>query len=211
MDEGIGSSKLNPYIGDVGAWLQASISPLVSLMVSNKQMGAVSGSDGDDQYAHIMLRRLLWLLCCWSYLIPPAMLPDICKLLHAILDMSLKGKNTEEPDVVVMFQVVATIQAITNVESFTSDMIVNEFSALVENLCGFTLLLGDSDHRAQVVDLIGMCNCMSLFVFSTLTPYTLTLFSYFRRIDHVDWSGYSTHNGTYLYVLVSIVGRHRST
>ncbi len=86
------------------------------------------------------------------------MLPDICKLLHAILDMSLKGKDSEEPDIVVMFQVITTIQTITNVEGFTSNMIVHEFSALVENLCGFTLLLGDSDHRAQVVDLIGMYN-----------------------------------------------------
>ena len=125
-------------------------------MVTNRQMGVVASSDDDSQFAHIMLRRLLWLLCCWSYLIPPGMLPDICKLLNAILDMSLKRKDSEEPDIVVTFQVVTTIQTIINVEGFTPDMIINDFSALAENLCGFTLLLGDSEHRAMVVDLIGI-------------------------------------------------------
>ena len=170
---GIGCSKLHPYVGDVSTWLQSSIAPLVSLMVNDRQIGAVASSDGDDQLAHVMLRRLLWLLCCWSYLIPPAMLPDICKLTHSILDMSLKNKDSQEPDVVVMFQVIITIQTITNVQDFTSDMIVNEFSALVENLCGFTQLLGDSDHRAQVVDLIGMYIFfinMNFYIYSKLYP-----------------------------------------
>lgn len=156
LDEGIGSSKLNPYLGDVGAWLQASISPLISLMLNNKQIGAVASDENDGQLAHVMLRRLLWLLCCWSYLIPTQMLPDVCKLLYAILDMSLKRKDSEEPDIVVIFQLVNTIQTMTNVESFKPEMIINDFSLLAENLCAFTLLLGDSEHRAMVVDLIGI-------------------------------------------------------
>ena len=152
-------------------WMQTSIGPLTSALFSSEFAGSVVLSEGDHEVGHIMRRRVLWLISCWSYHISSDMLPGILQLLTAVLAQVEHGG-----DVVTMIQAIDTLKAITETESFRASMIEGVFPALVRSMCHLTTRLEESEFQARVVDLIAdLVLLMGVRVRPVLQPITTHL------------------------------------
>lgn len=111
---------------------------------------------------------------------------------------------TDEGDKVVMIQSIVTLRAVIQCQDFKSSMLIKEFPGLIQNMCNFTLKLEDSDHRAEVVELMGE---LVLFMGTRIAPILEPIYTYLCNL----WSQADMHSPVRTSVLDSLTRIVRSS